>query len=60
MALYCAVGVLMKYKVANPSALDKFFIKYFSSHLIRISRGNIGRYFMAAGFTLGFLVGFVL
>jgi len=50
----------MKYKVANPSALDKFFIKYFSSHLIRISRGNIGRYFMAAGFTLGFLVGFVL
>ncbi len=60
MALHRAVGVLMKYRVNKPTLVDRFFIKYFSSHLIRIDRGNIGRYFLAVGFTLGFLVGFVL
>lgn len=50
----------MKYRMSNPTAIDKFFIKYFSSHLIRIDRGNVGRYFMAFGFGLGLVVGFVL
>jgi len=50
----------MKYRIANPTAIDRMLVKYFSSHLIRIYRGNIGRYFMGAGFTLGFLIGVVL
>tara|TARA_B110000008_G_scaffold258192_1_gene276960 strand:- start:4135 stop:4287 length:153 start_codon:yes stop_codon:yes gene_type:complete len=50
----------MKYRMSNPTAIDKFVIKYFSSHLMRIDRGNVGRYFMAFGFALGLVVGFVL